>query len=81
MNAVISVARMITFRARAPKNDLVEVKAWSNGMRPEPSFGLLADLVRRRMSGFTITQEKQVHCDCELIGVGAKVGKCGPRVL
>ena len=65
MNAVISAARMIPFRARAPKNDLVEASAnWFESasiFMMGPSFGLLlggSDLVRHMMSGCTRTQEK-----------------------
>ena len=80
---MISAARMAPFRARAPKNDLVEVWAMSFGfMMLKPSFGLVVDLVRRMMmSSCTRAQEKQVHCDCEFIGMGANMGKCGLRVL
>ena len=57
MNAVISAARMIPFRANAPKNDLVD--AWAISFGSMMLSGLVVDLVRHTvMSGCTITQEK-----------------------
>ena len=57
-----SVARMIPFRARAPKNDLVEARAISFGFM-KPSSGLLVDLVRRKMSSCTTTKEEKGYIE------------------
>ena len=60
VNTVIPAARMIPFKARAPKNDLVEAWAnWFGSTFEEMGYGgLVVDLVRRMMNGCTMTQKK-----------------------